>query len=117
MRNSDEKNKVFAWRTLTSEGIVIAADIDDAADKLVAMNGEPLFLVSEMNYIHDGCYYSPMAFDMTIDSPVPEAKTKLWKYLIICNCFFMDRNKQYAMTKFVDSIDDEEGEKLLLENI
>lgn len=113
---NDEKSemKVFAWKSLDFEGIVIADDIDDAAKKMDKNCNcfANTFLLREMRGTNnDGIYH----FDMTV-SLNHEEKTRYWDYFVDYRlrgdeCF------DYSIKHLRGKVSDDQGDELLKGNI
>ncbi len=106
---------VFAWKSFVSEGVVIANDINDAANKLKARQGINAqdFLLSEMFGEDDDTYVFNEV--LTMSCFTVEGKTKVWKYCVRFESGFPEDVVDYTLVRFTQPVPDERGMKFMKE--
>lgn len=105
---------IFVWKSFVGNGIVIAEDINDAANKLKARHGinSQDFLLSEMIQVEESVYYFNEQFLYT--GGLAREGEKLWEYCVRFDIGFKDE-VDYTLVRFTHPVPDERGMEFMKE--
>lgn len=106
---------IFAWKNFVGDGVVIAEDIHDAANKLKARQGinSEDFLLSEMIQVEESVYYFNQQFFLT--EGVARERGKLWEYCLRLGGEVSENIVDYTLVRFTQPVPDERGLEFMKE--